>query len=125
MNNLSSKNIEYILTLYIDFIIFIKILFIICVFGDYFFRYYNKDSKSSIFWEDMSHYWRLKTEFIFTICTALLLIFIFRGKTNIIYITDEMRILFYLFGFLLIVTADWSSFFKVPKADKKLSESLN
>jgi hypothetical protein len=125
MTSLSNKNIEYIVTLYIDFIIFIKIFFILCVFGDYFFRYYKKDSKSSIYWEDMSKYWRLRTEFIFKICIAGLLIFIFRGKTNIIYITNEMRILFYLFGIFLIITADWSTFFKVPKSDKKLSEILS
>jgi hypothetical protein len=57
---------------------------------------------------------RLKhqVEFIFTIMMAILIIILFNPfyKKEIV-IDYKTRILLYLFGFLIIVTADWVKFF--------------
>lgn len=57
-------------------------------------------------------YWKQRTEYIFIICMAILLIFIFHPWSNHVhkYMTNEIKLLFYLFGWVLIITAHWSLF---------------
>ena len=56
-------------------------------------------------------YYKKRIEFIFIICMVILIIFIFSPRHNrMIYLTKEMTILFYLFGFILLITADWDLF---------------
>lgn len=48
------------------------------------------------------------TEFIFMFLMSLLLLFLFMPNTNNIkYITKETKILMFLYGILLIITANW------------------
>jgi hypothetical protein len=50
-------------------------------------------------------------EFIFTILMACLMIFLFNPNIKQDPLIDhETRLLLYLFGFLLIITSDWSNF---------------
>jgi hypothetical protein len=69
----------------------------------------NKNYKNSMIIID-----RLKNqvEFIFTIMMAILIIILFSPfyKEKIV-IDYETRMLLYLFGFLIIITADWFKFF--------------
>ena len=52
-----------------------------------------------------------QVEFIYTILMACLMIFIFNpSKKQDSLIDHETRLLLYLFGFLLIITSDWSNF---------------
>jgi hypothetical protein len=121
MNKLTIKYIN----LFIYFIIFIKIIFLLCVIGEITFKYYHKNSTQSKYWEGIFEYWHQRTEFIFSICIAVLLIFIFSPKNNhVIYITKEMTILFYLFGLFLILTAKWSLFISESNIYKKISNKL-
>ena len=57
-------------------------------------------------------YWKERVEFIFILLMALLLIYLFspRNDRNLL-ITYETKILLYLFGFILLITADWKVFF--------------
>ena len=117
--------IEKILEKIVYFIIFIKIIFLISAIGSIFFEHYNKTSAKSKLLDLKFSYWKERMEFIFTICMALLLIFIFNPwHKNQIYITKEMGLLFYLFGFILIITAKWGVFIKESSWYKRISSSL-
>lgn len=54
---------------------------------------------------------KYRVEFIFTILMACLLIYLFYpNRKEHLLIDYETRLLLYLFGFILIITADWGSF---------------
>ena len=68
-------------------------------------------------------YWKERLEFIFIFLMALLLIYLFnprRSKPAVI--TNEMKILLYLFGFILLITADWSIFITEAKWFKEIQQ---
>jgi hypothetical protein len=55
--------------------------------------------------------WKEKFEFIFISLMAVLLIYLFNPRTDKSLLIDhETKILLYLFGFVLLVTADWGEF---------------
>jgi len=58
-------------------------------------------------------YWKERIEFIFIALMAVLLIYLFNPRMNrSVSIDNETKILLYLFGFILLITAKWSDFFK-------------
>ena len=70
-------------------------------------------------------YWKEKTEFIFTILMAFLLIFLFSPRTNrMMIINGETKMLLYLFGFVLLITSKWSEFIKESKIFSYLQKSV-
>lgn len=109
MFNFSKNNSK--LSLYIKFIIFIKILFIIFAIGHVILQrsvnptYKNLDEKFVIL--------KKQTEFIFKITMSILLIYYFNPHEKIKHEIDaETTLLFYLFALVMIFTADWRIFFK-------------
>lgn len=104
-----------VLPWFIYFIIAIKLAFVLSALAH---AYYTNNSKS----ETKEHkkkaektlLWKEQSEFVFTICMAILLILIFHPRYgNINYLSHEIRLLFFLFGVILIVTANWGEFFHV------------
>jgi len=95
--------------------ILVKLSFIFLVFRSIYLKHLIKkypedlNYRESLFIND-----RLKhqLEFIFTILMAFILVIVFNPykKENIL-LNYEVRTLLYLFGFLLIITADWGNFF--------------
>lgn len=66
-----------------------------------------------------------QTEFIFIFLTAMLMVAIFNPwQDNMKYINSHVKLLFYLFGGILIVTAKWSLFFHESPILHKISSSL-
>ena len=66
-------------------------------------------------------FWRERFEFVFTALMAVLLIYLFNPRKNrMIMINNETQTLLFLFGFVLIITADWKSFFKESDILKKI-----
>ena len=59
-------------------------------------------------------YWKERTEFIFIICMAVLLIYYFKPGTTR-QLNSETSLLFFLFGWILIITAKWNVFFTQAK----------
>lgn len=58
-------------------------------------------------------YWKERIEFIFEILMAFLLIYLFNPRYDHKLLIDQhIKILLYLFGFILLITAKWSNFFK-------------
>ena len=66
-------------------------------------------------------FWRERVEFIFILLMAILLIFLFNPYKNKMYmINNETKVLLYLFGIVLIITAKWETFFKTSSVFKKI-----
>ena len=91
-------------------IIMIKTIFLILAITEFGFKLTKKTdteaSKNVIFWKE-------RTEFIFIILMAVLLIYLFnpRDKTNKTpIITDLVKLLLFLYGFIIIITANWTIF---------------
>ena len=105
---MKTKNI---LNLYIYFIIFLKIIFILLALADFIIKHFYNTNVNLMSIESKISFYKKRIEFIFIICMVILIIFIFSPRHNrMIYLTKEMTILFYLFGFILLLTADWDLF---------------
>jgi hypothetical protein len=70
-------------------------------------------------------YWKERFEFIFVLLMAILLIYLFNPrKERMVMIDGETKILFYLFGFVLLITAKWADFFHEAKWFKYIQGSI-
>lgn len=95
-------------SIYIFFIILIKIIFIGLSIYSIILRK-KGDEKTTKYSEII--FWKDRIEFIFIIAMALLLIYLFNSYNNKTNCIDyETRILLFLFGIILIITAKWNYF---------------
>jgi len=68
-------------------------------------------------------YWKGRVEFVFIILMALLLMYLFNPRQNRLFmINRETKMLLYLFGVVLIITADWSYFIHESKWFQRAQE---
>lgn len=96
---------ESLLAIFIWFIIIVKIIFISSsLIGRA--KHHGKKDDTDDIWAQI----REKTELIFIVSMAILLIIIFSPRQqDVSILTPETRILFFLFGWVLLITADWSA----------------
>ena len=109
------KSIDFLIL----FIIFVKIIFVITTIGHLIITHTNKGNK----YDPKLVFWRERTEFIFTICMAILLVYHFRPNHNK-YVDHETALLFFLFGLILIITAEWNLFINEAPWFKMISSSI-
>lgn len=58
-----------------------------------------------------AEYWKERIEFIFISMMSFLLLYLFNPReNNTIYITNETKLLLFLFGIILLITANWKNF---------------
>jgi hypothetical protein len=96
--------------IYITFIFLVKIGFIITAITHVYLNFKGK-SKSDL--DNKILYWKERFEFIFIILMSILLIYLFNPRHDrSILIDHETKLLLYLFGFVLLITADWNTFVK-------------
>ena len=70
-------------------------------------------------------YWKERFEFIFLLLMAILLIYLFSpGKERTIMIDGETKVLLYLFGIVLLITANWADFFHEAEWFQYLQKSV-
>jgi hypothetical protein len=104
--------------LYIYLIIAIKIGFILMSLSH---TYMKVSGKIDSDLDKKFVYWKERFEFVFVLLMAILLIYLFNPRRKeMVMIDGETKVLFYLFGFVLIITADWSVFFREAKWFKYL-----
>jgi hypothetical protein len=94
---------------FILFVILVKTVFFITFVGHALVT--RTGNKKLAKYDDKLLYWRDRTEFIFLVSMSLLLIYHFRPRRNVP-VSYETSILFYLFGWILIFTANWREFFE-------------
>ncbi len=88
------------------FIILIKIVFMLSAIGHIYFSHSTKPYAKKI--DDKLVYFHEITEFIFIISMAILLIYYFNPRFPKKQINEETSLLFFLFGWILVLTAKWS-----------------
>jgi hypothetical protein len=114
--------LETTLDYFLFFIIFIKIIFAISYFGDVISKHTNNYLINDIL-DPRFIYWKERTEFIFIACMSILLIYHFNPR-NPVPVPKDTNILFFIFGLILLFTANWSLFFEEAKWHNLLSQLL-
>lgn len=108
--------------IFIRLLIVLKITFIILALI-HFFDIINKKTNSEL---DVNvEYGKSRVEFIFTILMSVLIMYLFyprREKTLLI--NNETKLLLFLFGIVLIITARWTDFIDTSKWVGQLQDSL-
>lgn len=126
---MKGKNIlelEFIIEVIVYFIIVIKILFLLTSIGHLILSHTRHQNDKIIQADKKFLGWKSKIEFIFTILMSCLLIFIFTPwYDNTHFMTSEMKFLFYLFGFILILSADWSIVLPKTSIGEVVQYSMN
>jgi len=93
---------------FIYLIIIVKVIFIGLAISYLFYKMKNKtdDPKAKHI-----EFWKERMEFIFICLMSILIIHLFNPRTPQIVLPYEVRLLLFLFGIILLITADWSTFF--------------
>jgi hypothetical protein len=112
-------NIGSPIDIFVLFIIFIKIVFILTSIGHVILTHMTRKGSGSNDKKKQETdiklmYWKERTEFIFIASMAILLIYYFNPR-NMKPLTKETSLLFYLFGWVLLITAKWGIFIKDAK----------
>jgi hypothetical protein len=109
---------------FVIFIIFIKIIFIISAIAHVYLTHFGKSKDPK--WDKRFVYWKERAEFIFIISMAIILIIVFNPRVPYTEAIDsEMKILLFLFGWILIITAKWGIFFKETKWLHSVQNAFN
>lgn len=97
-------------TAYIYTIILVKIVFISLSLTHVYLKI--KKQETSVL-DRTVVFWKERVEFVFVFLMACLLIYLFAPITNKgVEVTGETKIVLYLFGVILLITAKWEEFFK-------------
>jgi len=96
-------NNSFFYTTGIHFIILLKIIYVTLAIGKI---VYSNNTRLS----ENINYWKDRTEIVFVSSMAVLLIYLFYPREKSIYIDNETRFLLYMFGIVLLLTADWAKF---------------
>jgi len=96
---------------YIYLIVAVKILFILLSITHIYLKHKGKTHSNL---DKKISYWKERCEFIFILLMSFFLIYLFNPKYNRV-IDKESKLLLYLFGFVLVITADWTEFLNKQK----------
>jgi hypothetical protein len=111
-----------IFDMYIILIFIVKIAFIILAVYRLYIKAKNPKDKKL----ETIEFWKDRFEFMFITLMSILLIYLFYPRANRINMIDgETKLLLYLFGFVLLLTENWSSFIHESSWFKKFQEVLN
>lgn len=92
----------------ITIIIMVKVIFITLAIAKVYFKHKDPNNKKRL---NNLEFWKERVEFIFIALMSALLIYLFNPRANRVnMINTETKILLYLFGFILILTANWEQF---------------
>lgn len=110
--------LDYFVTL----IFIVKLIFILLALTQRYYKFSGKEDENR---DKIITYWRDRIEFVFILLMSILLIYLFNPRFNReILIDREIKVLLFLFGFILIVTAKWNNFIEEAKWFMNLKEIL-
>lgn len=96
--------------IYVTLIFIVKFVFIVLAISRLYIKNIKPDDKKLL---EKIEFWKDRVEFIFIAMMSVMLIYIFNPRANRInMISGETKVLLYLFGFVLLITAKWSLFIK-------------
>jgi hypothetical protein len=102
---------------FIIFIIFVKVIFVIFDIIEKYYGYKIKQKSSYTPAENKQYtqnyqwakYWKERVELIFIILMALVCIVVFYPfYSDTVYIDKDTRLLLFIYGFVILITANWS-----------------
>ena len=103
---------------YVFFSIAVKVLFIIFALRHLYYKVKGEADSDS---DKKAVFWKERLEFIFITLMAVLLIYSFNPRSNReLKLDNETKLLMYLFGFILLITAKWDIFIHESPILKKL-----
>jgi hypothetical protein len=106
--------------IYIIVIFIVKIIFILLALLHVYLKT-KGNQKSNL--DKKIQYWKERFEFVFILLMSFLLIYLFNPTTDkSILIDKETKILLYLFGFVLLITANWDIFIQESMVFKKMKQ---
>jgi hypothetical protein len=95
-------------TSYLFLLFALKIVFMVMAFTTIYLKVKGKEN-SKLY--KFLFYWKERDEFVFIILMSVLLTYLFNPRQNRNnMINGETKLLLYLFGFVLLITANWSTF---------------
>ena len=107
--------------MYITIIFIVKITFVILAV----YRLYTKSKHPNSKQLEIIEKWKGRFEFIFITLMSILLLYLFNPRSNNIGMIDgETKLLLYLFGFVLLLTENWSSFIQESRLFQKFQSIL-
>jgi hypothetical protein len=107
---------------YVILIILVKVVFIILAVSHLFLKVKGKSDSET---DKKILYWKERIEFIFIFLMSLMLIYLFNPRsTKEVKLDFETKLLLYLFGFILLITAKWDIFFKESPLFKKIQKAV-
>ena len=96
--------------IYVTFIFLIKIGFVLMALIHVYLKFKGKESSNL---DKKILYWKERFEFIFIATMSILLIYLFNPRLNKNIILDkETKLLLFIFGFVLLITAKWELFIR-------------
>jgi|LauGreDrversion2_2_1035103.scaffolds.fasta_scaffold00276_5 hypothetical protein len=108
--------------IFLSVIVITKTIFVILALVQRYLKFTNQEYSSLATQVD---FWKSRVEFVFTFLMSLLLIYLFNPKTDRKeMINKETGLILFLFGVVLIITADWSDFFKETASIKLIQHLL-
>lgn len=111
-----------IYNIFIQLLIVLKIIFIILALI-HFFDVINKTTMTEL--DIKVEYWKSRIEFMFSILMSFLIMYLFYPlREKSLLINNETKLLLFLFGIVLIITARWSYFIDTSKWVGQLQDSL-
>jgi len=107
---------------FITFIIIVKLIFVFFALSHIYLKIKGQENSET---DKTVVYWKERIEVIFKLLMSILLIHLFNPRTHKAVIIDgETKLLLFLFGFVLIITAGWEDFLIQSKLFKKFQESI-
>jgi len=114
------STLDVVITPFIYFVIVIKLCYVVFSLLNIYFNVFKMDPDKI----DFIKKWKERSYFVFTCSMAVLLVIVFNPwYNNERHMNSEVKLLFYLFGWITLVTADWTVFFKEAPWFQALSSS--
>ena len=109
------------LDFYVLFLIIIKTIFVAAALGHVVLAHTTSSFDK---YDTKLLYWKERTEFIFVVSMSVLLIYYFHPFIKSNPMSSETRLLFFLFGWILLVTAKWKIFIVEAPWFQKISSAF-
>jgi hypothetical protein len=108
---------------FVVFIIFVKICFVLFAALEV---YYKVEKKEGTAWAEWALYWKERLEFVFIISMAIVCIVLFNPiSKGTLVVDDHVRLLLFVYGFIILITSNWHTFFgELPPWFKSLQSLL-
>lgn len=104
--------------IYIILIILVKIGFIILAVTHLYLKHHGKNNSEK---DKEVLFWKERFEFVFITLMACLLIYLFNPRNERSFMINyETKLLLFLFGFILLITANWNTFIEESEIFKDI-----